>query len=318
MKQLFATIFILLTYVGLSQEPYHLGKELLTYDALGFSEPVKQVNIAYYKADDKGYETAMYEIYAFNDNHKLAYKYSRIFGDYASETAHHYIYSLGLLDSLNTYASAKSFNSKSKFIYEDEVLLSRKGTGVYTNYEDFYSYDSENRLKQIKRIYPKGNSNTVTYNYENNTLDKVEEIATDLKGDNNSTYYYYLNDAIFAKYSPTFNSIYFYDINGSTYFTNTVDNAINLILKVKKIKATGSYQDLNTFFENAIGQAEIKKQDLGVSRNLKGDWLSKHEMTDNYGMKDKKYIFRKISYANGETSGSTDFNELFYQKTKDL
>lgn len=318
MKTIILGLFMLMASVIYAQEYYHLDKEAVSSEAFGFSEPVLQVEVAYYKADDKGYETTMFDVYFFDKNNRIVTKYNRILGQYASETSHQYRYKEDKLDSLNTYASSMSFNSKSIFKYEGNKLIGRTGTGVYTNYEDSYSYDSNNRLKRIIRVYPKGNTNESNYTYTNDELNLVEEISTDLNGHKTSTFFYYLKDEVIAKYNPVFNSIVFYDVNMANYTTNTVDKPIPLINRYLSLRKKGTAQELRTFMDESVGQAEIIKQNLANSSNMKGDWLSRYQMTSNYGTETKQFIFRKIYYANGEVSGSTEFNTLFQLKTRGL
>lgn len=318
MKTIILGLFLFTVQVFFAQEYYHLDQEAITSEALGFSEPVKQVEVSYYKGDDSGYETTMVEVYFFDDNNRIVTKYMRIFGDYASETSHQYRYKDQKLDSLNTYSSAASFNSKSQFKYKGDKIVGRTGTGVYTNYEDTYTYDSNNRLKQIKRVFPKGNSSESNYTYTNGELSLVEEISTNIKGHKDSTFFYYLDNKVVAKYNPVFNSIVFYDVNMANYTTNTVDKPLPLIERYLNIRKTGSREAIRKFMDESVGQAEIVKQNLASSANMKGDWLSRYQMTSNYGNEIKCYIFRKITYANGEVSGSTDFNYLFQHKTKGL
>lgn len=83
-------------------EPSHLVPPKTYWQSFGFQKQPKQVGIGYYKSDSLGYEPAMLEVYNFNDDGFITQKYIRIFGEYGSETVNNYVYSNGILDSINT------------------------------------------------------------------------------------------------------------------------------------------------------------------------------------------------------------------------
>lgn len=76
-KKIACTTCLLLLALGLTAtalEASHIEPPKTDYKSLGFQKPVKQVGIGYYKADDKGYEPKMLEVYTFNDEHQLVQK----------------------------------------------------------------------------------------------------------------------------------------------------------------------------------------------------------------------------------------------------
>ncbi|MDY0090901.1 MAG: hypothetical protein RBR78_11125 [Flavobacteriaceae bacterium] len=100
---------ILISYIVCGQtEVSHLSPPKTHWQSFGFHKQPKQVAIAYYKSDSLGYEPAMFEVFTFNESGYIIQKYLRIYGKYESETANNYVYKNGVLDSINTLASAQN------------------------------------------------------------------------------------------------------------------------------------------------------------------------------------------------------------------
>src|SRR5690606_20994766 len=118
----------------------HLALPKIHWKSYGYQKQIEQAKIAYYKSDSLEYETTMVEVFSFNKEGNIIQKYIRVFGKYGSETAFNYVYTNGLLDSINTYASAKNFNTQQKFHYDKNGRLTHStSTGVYANFTDVYS-----------------------------------------------------------------------------------------------------------------------------------------------------------------------------------
>ncbi|RKD18643.1 hypothetical protein BCY91_15010 [Pelobium manganitolerans] len=119
MKYTIAFLLMITSLTACAQpqaEPSHLVPPKTYWQSFGFQKQPKQVGIGYYKSDSLGYEPAMLEVYNFNEDGFITQKYIRIFGEYGSETVNNYVYSNGVLDSINTLASAKTLTANKKCI----------------------------------------------------------------------------------------------------------------------------------------------------------------------------------------------------------
>ena len=130
-------ITLILLAFGISASAQHLAPTKTYWQSFEFQKQPKQVSIGYYKSDSLGYEPAMPEVYNFNEDGFITQKYIRIFGEYGSETVNNYVYINGVLDSINTLASAQNFNSQQKLHYSNSGQLTHiTATGKFADYTD--------------------------------------------------------------------------------------------------------------------------------------------------------------------------------------
>lgn len=320
MKQIFLilTFFISLFVVAQSTDKQMFSPET-HWSAFDHKKQVSQVAIAYYKSDSLGYEPSMVEVYSYNDAGHIVQKYIRIFGDFASETAHNYVYNKGLLDSINTIASAKNFNRQQKLLYNDNNQLTQiKATGKFADYTDKYSYDSSGKLASIQRKWTNGGSRMFTYNQDKQY---VHEKEIGENGKIYEEYKIYDNNQLFASFSlhqrqvvVFYNAYHRADIE-----VEVNENALNYALKMRKLKTSDTNMFAKTMGELQGLPTSRTLFDIPAEvRNETGDWIRRLQFDRSYSAGEKRMVFKKIVYADGTESGDTDYDMIFAHKVKHI
>lgn len=115
---------------------------------------LSQIATVAYKADSAGYNPATLKVIQFDAQGNITHDYFRVIGEYASETMHKYVYQDGRVDSVNTRASAASFNTDSKYHYNGKGWLdSVTCKGPRVSFTDIYTQDKQGRLTTVKRLH---------------------------------------------------------------------------------------------------------------------------------------------------------------------
>ncbi len=316
-KQIACTTYLLLLALGLTataQEASHIEPPKTDYKSLGFQKPVKQVGIGYYKADDKGYEPKMLEVYTFNDEHQLVQKYIRIFGQYGSETVHNYTYADGKLDSISTLASAANFNSEQKLHYADNGQLAKiTATGKYANYTDTYAYNGDDALASIERKHQNGTTMTANFNRAQNY---VTQKTAPAQGETTESFFIYDGDKLFASFTAGQPIVTFYDTyHRADFQTELKDDQLAYALKLRDLKSA-DFDAFKQQISDLRGQPQSTTFfDIPVeATNMTGDWIKRLQVDRRFAEPEKRFVFKKLVYADGTESGSTDFDLIFQSR----
>lgn len=315
MKLKITVLLLTISFSVMAQQEQHLAPPGTYWQSFGFQKQVEQVGVGYYKSDSLGYEPAMLELYTFNKEGHLTQKYIRIFGKYGSETAYNYVYNKGILDSINTVATASNFNSRQKLHYNNNGQIKTiTATGKHTNFTDTYTYDNSGMVAAIVRQYKSGGIKKTTFNHTNNY---VYEQETDVKGKVTGNYYIYDGDERFASFSSDDKkAITFYDTYHRKDFKTVInEDALKYVLKQRQQKQL----DPKTF----AGQMD-KLQGKPVSvilfdipaeaRNESGDWIKRLQVDKRLARPERRLVFKKLVYTDGTESGSTDYDMIFGKK----
>ncbi|WP_312342432.1 hypothetical protein [Chryseobacterium binzhouense] len=320
MMKFFATLFFIIIGFSLkAQEAEHLSPPKTYWQSYGFQKQPDFAKIAYYKSDSLGYEPVMAEVISFNKEGFIIQKYIRIYGKYASETAHNYVYTNGVLDSINTVASSSNFNSKQKLHYGANGVLEKvTASGVYTNFTDTFQYDNNGMVNSIQRTYQNGSKKEAFFDHLKNT---VTEKETSAKGTVTETIFVYDGDDLLAFFQKdNQNKIRLKDKERRIDFTIeiTENDPLNYVLNLRKMKQEDAKK-----FQQTIGNLSGKSSAMSLfdipaeSKNENGDWTKRLQIDKQFGVQ-RRMVFREIKYSDGSQSGSTEFDLIFDMKVKHI
>lgn len=311
-------MLLISTQISLAQTEY-LNITETNYKDFGYKQQLKQAKLVYYKADSLEYLPTMVEAYIFNSDGNIATKYFKILGKYASETKTDYIYKNGLLDSVKTRASSPNFNRDIIFHYNPKnQIVKSHASGVYINYTDFYSYKN-NLIEEINRTYLNNNDRIKTnYFYDKGELSYIQQLQGENNSFNDSSYFYFHKNQLFASFNNTKNTITLYNTVYGDVEKTFSQNHKDTVLKLLKIYETKP-QDYNRLIGDYIkSNAKI----VGFNhyeRNLQKDWVHAFMYDNQFGQKQKRYVYKEITYSDGTKSGSTKFDSFYMDRlTKKL
>lgn len=316
-----SVIFFLLSmgFFVSAQDYHHISPPKTYWQSYGFQKQPDHTKIAYYKSDSLGYEPVMAEVYSFNKEGFIIQKYMRIYGKYASETVHNYVYTNGILDSMNTVASASNFNSKQKLHYGANGVLEKvTASGVYTNFTDTYQYDKSGMVSSIQRTYQNGSKKEAFFNHLKNT---VTEKETSAKGTVTETIFVYDGDDMLASFQKDGkNKIRLKDKERRVEFTLKIseNDPLNYALNLRKMKQEDVKKFQQTIGDLSANPSAIITFDIPAeSKNEHGDWTKRLQIDKQLGAQ-RRMVFREIKYIDGSQSGSTEFDLIFDMKVKHI
>lgn len=315
------TLFLILTSLTAcaqpQAEPSHLVPPKTYWQSFGFQKQPKQVGIGYYKSDSLGYEPAMLEVYNFNEDGFITQKYIRIFGEYGSETVNNYVYSNGVLDSINTLASAQNFNRQEKFHYDKSGQLTHiTANGKFADYTDTYTYDNNGMVATIERKWKSRGSKKTFFKHNGNYV-REKETAPD--GKITESYTVYDGDELFASFTlggrpvVTFHDSY----HRSDVEVEVNTHALNYVLEQRKLKQSNpeAFNKLMTELQGKPTSREVFDVPA-MATNEDGDWTKRLQIDRRFSKGERRLVFKKLVYADGTESGSTDYDLLFERKTE--
>lgn len=307
----------LTAYTQPQTEPSHLISPKTYWQSFGFQKQPKQVGIIYYKTDSLGYEPAMLEVYNFNEEGFITQKYIRIFGEYGSETVNNYVYSNGVLDSINTLASAQNFNSQQKLHYSNSGQLTHiTATGKFADYTDTYTSDDNGMVATIERKWKSGGSKKTFFKHNGNY---VHEKETAPDGKITESYTVYDEDELFASFTlggrpmVTFHDSY----HRIEFETEVNTHALNYALEQRKLKQSNP-EAFNKLMSELQGKSTSRVVfDIpAMATNEQGDWTKRLQIDRRFSKGERRLVFKKLVYADGTESGSTDYDLIFERKTE--
>ena len=316
MKQIFILILLLAGQPFYAQQAMHLQVPFTSPKALGFPTNVTQVATGYYKTDSASFEPAMLEIYTFTDKEQLEQHYIRIFGDFASETAHNYHYNAeGLLDSIVTVTTNKNFNSVQRFQYNNKnQIVSSNASGVYTNFKDTYTYNQDNLLEQISRHYSTGNVTKAMFSNQSHVSEE-DYSNNELKRTRN---FLYDDSKLLASSNSEQPYVVFYLDQPETHIEvamNDKQDPYKFMLSYLELKQkdNNAYNDVVLADENKIA-FEIAAE----SRDESGLWTKRLQFDFGYAQPQKRLLFRQYNFADGSEIGNTNVDIMFFTKTNKI
>lgn len=315
MKKLFQLI-LLFTTVHMGAQ-LHTESPLKSYTSFELSKPVKYIKIATYEATEKSWDPVMSQVISFNESNQLLQEYLRILGKFGSETAYNYVYDGKKLDSVNILASAANFNIKGAIETDKNGRIIREtAKGFYADYTRIYDYNKDGTIKAITTNHATGNNNWTQFSYKNGSLDLVTQVDGKVYKDSPVYYFLYNNGLLFATWNDLDNDLTLSPTPYRHYKLKNHHDPLATAMELRVLFNTNkkAYQ---AQIEGISNEAVIVYQQ-GTSSNELGDWTKKMTETTSYGFTQKRYLFREIVYADGTSSGSTEFDYLFFKKMNGL
>lgn len=308
-------VTILLLLVGFfvnAQNYHHISPPKTYWQSYSFQKQPDHAKIAYYKSDSLGYEPVMAEVYSFNKEGHIIQKYTRIYGKFASETTKNYVYKNGVLDSINTIASAENFNSSQKMYYDAKGnLVKITTTGKYSDYTDTFTYDDAKTVQTITRNHAIGTKTVIEFVRKQNY---VKETLIEKSGRIIESLYIYEGDSLFANFTISKKqTVTFYDnIRRIEYEIEDVEKPFEYVLKLRTAYRKNNTTLSETFQKTA---SKIVFDIPAEARNEQGDWIKRIQFDRRFGSQ-KRMVFQYLKYADGTESGSTNFDLIFEMKVK--
>lgn len=308
MKQIFSFYILLIATFIYAQQPE------VSYKDLGFTKKIKKVETFTYSMEDKMVLDRSSDSYIFDENGNITNHEYHVYGKYASSTSENSIYENGLLVKREILVKDRpNFDAIITFQYDKKKNLVKKNyqSKLYKN--DFiFSYDNKNQLIEIKGIYA-NNYSVEKFYYQKERLVKSINQYFSKDSIQSETIKLYIDDKVVIECNAKNKLFIAYlneDLKNMVLKMNYPEPIQNLNgieteitfeeLSVFKLKE-GLLNDRNKPFR-LIEANEVKKQ------NEHKDWIAqagvyfRHKKNENY------YSFRKITYADGSVSGSTDFD----------
>lgn len=309
-------ITLIFLALGLSASAQHITPPKTYWQSFGYQKQPDYVQTVYYKSDSLGYEPTTVLVKSFNKDGFIIQDYIEVLGNFASKTAHNYVYKNGKLDSINTVTTNKNFNSIQKLHYNANGQLEKIiSTGTYTEYTDNFSYDHNGMVQSIIRKYKDEKSTlTATYNHQKNYVTEVDAMAD---GSKKTRYFVYEGDDLFAMISGgSIYNIRFYDkFHRYNFEIEVAKDALQYALDKRKL-----YQQDEKYLGKLLEEknGKIVYETPAETKNETGDVTRQLELDKLYKNTKRRLIFSKYVYADGTTSGSTDFDLIFESRVRKM
>lgn len=301
---------ILLTFLG-----FTLKAQLpsTSFKELGFKKQVTKSEEIAYSFEDKVAEDKSSEIFEFNENGNLVKKSLLIFGKDGSETYTSYKYNeAGKVVAENTEVPKfPNFNAQKTFTYNELGQLIEKTDVMGKTYNKRYDYklDSKGRISQEFGAHGL-NSSRKNFLHFSRELYKTENIVSKSGKVQYTEYTLYKGGKTIAVYKDDEPKIKVYtysaNLNQELEFTFEGEEAGKQFKALDNLMIT-EYTDekLNQLIKTWGEPVYLTK--IWYKFNEAGDWIACYKIEKIF-VESHRYVFRKIEYADGSSSGSSDFN----------
>ncbi len=307
MKQIFSVYALLVATFIYAQQP------VVSYKDLGFTKKIKKVETFSYSMEDKMVVDKSSDSYDFDEKGNIIHHEYHVYGKYASSTSENSKYENGLLLKREILVKNRpNFNATLTFQYDKKKNLIQKTyqSAQYKNVFHFL-YDKQNQLSEIKGIYANNHSVEKFY-YENGRLIKsveeyfsknsVQSKTTKLYINNKPVIEYYSKDAFLKAYLEDENENIMLQMNYPEPIQNV--NGIGTEIQYDELSVAQLKEGLMNERNQPFRKIEVKEI---LKTNETKDWIAKAGIDNRYN-KYTYFVFRKITYADGSVSGSTDFD----------
>lgn len=313
-KLAFLLTIINFTVVAQQYVAQHLTPPKTYWQSFGYQKQVDYIQTVQYKSDSLRYEPTAVLVKSFNKDGFLIQDYTRILGNFANETAHNNVYKNGVLDSINTVTTNKNFNGTQKLHYDEKGHLIRiVSTGKYTEYTDTFTYYENGMVKTIQRKYKDGlGTLTTTFDHRKNVVTETDKRAN---GKILTKNYMYNGDDLFATIDDK-NTIRFHNTYHNYDFEVQAEgDALQYAIeKRRQFQQDERYLDKLSEEKNGKIVFDIP----AISRNDNGDIIRQLQLDKTSKQTRGRLWFSKYVYADGTTSGSTDYDLLFGQRVEKM
>lgn len=307
------TALLFFLVLGFSAQAQHLTPPKTYWQSFGYQKQPDHVQTVQYKSDSLGYEPTVVLVKSFNKEGFLIQDYTHILGNFASETAHNYVYKNGVLDSINTLTTNQDFSSTRKLNYNPKgQLVHIISTGKHTEYTDTFTYYENGMVKTIQRRYKDESTTTTSFDHKKNVVTETDKRGN---GKISTTTYVYNLDELFATIDDK-NTIRFHNTYHNYDFEVQAEgDALQYAIEKRRL----FQQD-----EQYLGKLSKEKNgkivfDIpAISRNDNGDIIRQLQLDKTSKQTRRRLWFSKCVYADGTTSGSTDYDLLFGQRVEKM
>ncbi|WP_445720074.1 hypothetical protein [Flavobacterium sp.] len=318
MKLKFTILFISIYAFSFSQ------KNDVSFKDLGLHKKVIKVESMTYSMEDKMVYDTSNDIFNFDDNGAILYHEFNIYGKYESSTYEHSKYENNKLIQRDvTVKNRPNFTSFLTCKYDSNNNLKQQTQQAkYYNNDFFYTYDKKDRLIEIKGVY-KNSYSIEKFYYENEKLYKtiIQYFKQDTVSSENIKLY--IQEEVVVEYdvNDKFSKAYLNDENAKLLIQlNYSDPLLNIEeIESKIIKEQFSAKMLKDYLLNDDNKPFVK---IIVNERFKNnehnDWIAKVGVDKMHREEQIYYTFRKITYADGIESGSTDFDIFLVNELKTM
>ena len=308
MKKYICLIIYFFSLVSFAQKPE------VNYKDLGFTQKIKKVESYTYSLEDKFVTDKSSDVYEFDEKGNIINHAYFVYGKYASETFENSTYENELLVKREILVKNRpNFNAIITYKYDkNKNLIQKKYKSSQYENDFIFSYDSNNKLAEIKGIYAKNHSVEKFY-YEDGKLFKSINQYFAKDSVLSETITLYLEEKKVIECNPKNEYLIAY-LNEETENWVLKMNYPNPIENINGIESEIKYDGLTIkqLKENLLNERNqpfrfVEAKEI-QQLNDKNDWIIKAGTYYRYKQQENYYTHRKITYADGTISGSVDFD----------
>ncbi len=287
-------IFLFIGVLAISNSNY-AQSELFNLESQKLHKKVAKTIEHYYTYHERsgGFVKVSTTINTYNEDGNVTQRFSQYNSTYSgasttTETLYNYDTKGRMTSTQDISAKKSSYSSYNKFTYNNDGNLTKKET-IYENgntYVSNYYYDKKERLTRVESFDSKGKlSARENYTYNGNKKTKTRKSYDTKTGNVIGTYTTYYKKDISNRYVTKSK----YGNSDVSYKYDKNDNLISTIYKNKPAS-------------NSINSYEYDN---------KNNWVKKHYKYNNTS---NNFYFREITFTNGNTTGSIDFDKNYIHK----
>ncbi len=272
---------------------------------------LSQIATVAYQGDSAGYNPITLKVIQFDAQGNVTHDYFRVIGKNASETMYRYVYKNSKVDSVNSRASAASFNTDSKYHYNNKGLLdSVTVKGPRVGFTDRYTHDKQGRLISVTRFHKKGNVGfTERYYYDGNgQLEYTENKDSDYPM---LTSFYKGKDKLFTAELGT-DTLTFYNTSNGDFraYAGKMTKAKMQVMRKQAIENPKEFG--SAIVEPLMRTANYIYVIPAKSTAETGELIKRYVIEKSFGER-RYFLFTKYVYQDKTEVGATDF-DLFFQR----
>ncbi len=292
----------------------NIPTQKITQTDFELKKGLSQIATVAYQGDSAGYNPTTLKVIQFDAQGNISYDYFRIIGKSASETVNKYVYKDGRVDSVNTKASAASFNTDSKYHYNGKNWLdSVTCKGPRVSFTDIYTQDKQGRLTSVKRLHVGAKVGFIErYYYDSNGQLEYTE-----KKDNDSpmlTSFYKGKDKLFTIELGN-DTLTFCNTNNGDFraYAGQMTKAKMQALRKKSIDNPKDYAD--TIIQPLMAKANYLYVIPVNTKAESGELIKRYVIEQAFG-ESRYYLFSKHVYQDKRIVGTTDFDSFFQMQVE--
>lgn len=291
-------------------------KTEVNYKDLGFTKKIKKVESYTYSFEDKWVTDKSSDVYEFDEKGNIINHAYFVYGKYASETFENSTYENELLVKREILVKNRpNFNAIITYKYDkNKNLIQKKYKSSQYENDFIFSYDSNNKLAEINGIYAKNHSVEKFY-YKDGKLFKSINQYFAKDSVLSETISLYIDEKKVMEYNSKNEYLIAY-LNEETENWVLKMNYPNPIENINGIESEIKYDGLTIkqLKENLLNERNqpfrlVEAKEM-LQLNDKNDCIVKAGKYYRYKQHENYYTFRKITYDDGTTSGSIDFDIL--------